>query len=282
MLGYLMDFNTMPTIGFALHCKIQQYSYEYTPDSETIEIIYIKNGTIIAEFEDWECTVPPGSILIIQRNLPFHLYTKNNETNEHSTIQIIADFDIRLTKNLETDYANDKNSLALPVFIAPCPENEKIFKKMNSIISDTGALPESSQMSRSVALVSLLHDICQIFKLQKLTSEKTPSILCYKVKKLIQNNYNKNITLETLSNQIGKTPNYLNHIFKEETGMNIHQFIIKEKIRIISELILSRSLSFKDACFTVGINDVAYGYRLFKKQTGLTPGEFLKSGTHRK
>ncbi|MBQ4515533.1 MAG: helix-turn-helix transcriptional regulator [Clostridia bacterium] len=282
MLGYLMDFKAMPSIGFALHCKIPHYKYEYTPDSETIEIIYIKSGTIIAEFEDWTCTVPPGSILIIQRNLPFYLYTKNNETNEHSTIQVISDFNIKLTKNLEADYQHDKNALVLPVFIAPCTENEKIFKKMNSIISDAGALPESSKMSRSVALVSLFHDISQIFKSQKLTSEKTPSILCYKVKKLIQSNYNENITLETLASQIGKTPNYLNHIFKEETGMNIHQFIIKEKIRIICDLILSRSLSFKDACFTVGISDVAYGYRLFKKQTGLTPGEFLKSGTHRK
>ncbi len=282
MLGYLMKFNTMPSVGFALHCKIPHYKYDYTPDSETIEIIYIKKGTIIAEFEEWKCAVPPGSILIIQRNLPFYLYTKNNETSEHSTIQVIADFNIKLTKNLKNDYSNDKNALVLPVFISPCPENERIFKKMNSIISDAGALPESSKMSRSVALVSLLHDICQIFKSQKLIHENPPSILCYKVKKLIQNTYNENITLEFLANQIGKTPNYLNYIFKKETKMTIHQYILKEKIRIICELILSRALSFKDACYTVGIHDVGYGYRLFKRQTGLTPGEFLKSGTHQK
>lgn len=282
MLGYLMEFNTMPSVGFALHCKIPHYKYDYTPDSETIEIIYIKSGTIVAEFEDWSCTVPPGSILIIQRNLPFYLYTKNNETSEHSTIQVIADFNIRPTKNLEADYSSDKNALALPVFISPCPENERILKKMNSIISDAGALPESSRMNRSIALVSLLHDIYQIFKSQKLIDEKPPSILCYKIKKLIQNAYNETITLEFLANQINKTPNYLNHIFKEETGMTIHQYIIKEKTRMICELILSRALSFKDACYTVGIHDVGYGYRLFKKQTGLTPGQFLRSRTHRK
>jgi len=106
--------------------------------------------------------------------------------------------------------------------------------------------------------------------------------LCYKIKKIITGSKGEDISLDLLSRKIGKTPNYLNYVFKEETGMTIHSYIIKEKVRIICELILSRSLSFKDACQAVGINDVSYGYRLFKKQTGLTPGAFSKGETYSK
>ena len=59
--------------------------------------------------------------------------------------------------------------------------------------------------------------------------------------------------------------------------MGIHQYINKEKVRIISEIISERKLPFKKACESVGIEDVSYGYRMFKKHTGLTPSQFTDS-----
>ena len=76
---------------------------------------------------------------------------------------------------------------------------------------------------------------------------------------------------------MARTPNYLNSVFKKSAGMGIHQYINKEKVRIISELILERKLPFKKACESVGIEDISYGYRMFKKHTGLTPSQYMES-----
>lgn len=282
MYGYLLKFNSIPQTGFALHCKIPRYYQNFTPEQEGIEIVYIKSGTIIVEYLNNEWTALPGSILVLQRNLPFKLYTKNNETNEHSTIQLLTDFKIEVIQNLDSSTISDTDSLAIPFILQPCSANEEIVKKMNAVISDVGDVASGNRMSHGLVLASVLYDINQIWKSQKKVNEKSPSILCYKIKKILSEHIEDDISLEFIAKQIGKTPNYLNYVFKEETGMTIHSHLIKEKVRIICELILSRALSFKDSCQAVGINDVSYGYRMFKKQTGLTPGEFAKSETYEK
>lgn len=282
MYGYLLTFDSLPKVGFALHCKISKYNRMFTPEQEGIEVLYVKKGTVYFEYHGSKWTAPPGSLLILQRDLPFKLYTKNNETSEHSTVQLLTDFIITVTPDLDTDSTYHQDALALPFILYPSSANEEIMRKMNSIISDVGDYSSNNNINRNIILVSVLYDISQVWKSQRKTNVKSPSILCYKIKKLISENIEKDVSLDFLSEKIGKTPNYLNYIFKEETGMTIHNYIMKEKVRIICELILSRIQPFKDACSAVGITDVAYGYRVFKKHTGLTPKEFLKSQTYEK
>lgn len=282
MYGYLIEFSALPVTGFALHCKIPRYYQEFTPDQEGVEIVYVKSGTITVEYNENKWDAPVGSILILKRDLPFKLYTQNNETNEHSTVQILTDFKITVSEDVNADFTLHRESLALPFLLYPGLGNERIMKKMNAIISDAADFSGSGRMSRGLFLSSILYDIGEVWKTQNKTNEKSPSILCYKIKKLIAENEGGDISLDFLSKKLGKTPNYLNFVFKEETGTTIHNHILKEKTRKICELILSRALSFKDACQAMGISDVSYGYRMFKKQTGLTPAQFIKGSTYRK
>ena len=73
------------------------------------------------------------------------------------------------------------------------------------------------------------------------------------------------------------TPNYINSVFKKRQGISIRQYINKEKVSLICELMHHRGVSFKIACENAGIFDVSYGYRLFKKSMGITTKEFLNS-----
>lgn len=276
MYGYMIKFDSIPKAGFALHCKIHNYNKKFTPEQQGFEVVYVKKETITLEYDNNKWEAKPGSILFLQRNLPFILYTKNNEMSEHSSVQLLTDFDVTLSKDLDTDYINNKQALALPFILYPSESNEAIMKKMNTIISGIGESSFGEDMNEGILLTSILYDISQAWKYQQKEKSKTSSVLSYKVKKIISKYTDMNITLEYLSSQLGKTPNYLNYVFKKETGMTIHSYITKEKVRIIGELILDKGLAFNDACNTVGISDISYGYRLFKKHTGLTPKEFSK------
>ena len=89
------------------------------------------------------------------------------------------------------------------------------------------------------------------------------------------------ITLASLAQVMDKTPNYLNSVFSQATGISIHQYINREKMRLAATLMETRQLSFRDACENVGINDLSHGYRLFKRHMGVTPKEYM-SGEHLK
>ena len=84
-------------------------------------------------------------------------------------------------------------------------------------------------------------------------------------------------SLSDISNELSLTSSYINHVFKENEGLPINQYINNKKVLCITELISTQHISFRTACNNVGINDYSYGYRLFKKHTGTTPGMFLKS-----
>ena len=90
------------------------------------------------------------------------------------------------------------------------------------------------------------------------------------------------VFLHILAKQQDISPGYLATVFKKETGITIGQYINSEKIRLISELMNNKGLSFRLACESVGIADVSYGYRLFKKQMGLTPGEYKETSIIKK
>jgi two-component system response regulator YesN len=74
-----------------------------------------------------------------------------------------------------------------------------------------------------------------------------------------------------------KTPNYLNSVFRKATGVSIHQYINREKMRLAASLMEEQSLTFAEACENVGISDLSHGYRLFKRHMGVTPKEYLSA-----
>lgn len=64
------------------------------------------------------------------------------------------------------------------------------------------------------------------------------------------------------------------HLFKQVTGMSPKQYLLKIKVDAACRLLSSTTLSITDVALAVGIEDLNYFGRLFKKQTGKTPSQF--------
>lgn len=65
-------------------------------------------------------------------------------------------------------------------------------------------------------------------------------------------------------------------IFKQVTGSTFNVYLNPRRIEFaIERLRETRHILY--ACYESGFSDPAYFYRVFKKQTGMTPGTFLKT-----
>ena len=62
--------------------------------------------------------------------------------------------------------------------------------------------------------------------------------------------------------------------FKEETGITPLDYVLKYKIKKAGELLTVRKLSVREAAFETGFQSPQYFATVFKKFTGLTPGNF--------
>ena len=87
----------------------------------------------------------------------------------------------------------------------------------------------------------------------------------------LDENYNQNITLDILAARVYLSRSYLAHIFKQETGSTIMEYLILKRVKEAKRLLATTDLPIAVVANKVGYQDFSYFGRIFKKRTGCTP-----------
>lgn len=90
-------------------------------------------------------------------------------------------------------------------------------------------------------------------------------------------NIDSDLSLTHLANLTNINASYLSNLFKNETGSTISDYINSQRINVATHLLKDTHLSIADIAQNVGISDMNYFSRLFKKYTGMTPTQFRKT-----
>ena len=92
----------------------------------------------------------------------------------------------------------------------------------------------------------------------------------------IKCNYDKDLSLDDISNKVFMSPRYLNTIFKDETGVTIYDYITNMRMEAAKKLILDQNITIKKISEKVGYNNIQSFIRMFKKYYRLTPIEYRR------
>ncbi len=95
-----------------------------------------------------------------------------------------------------------------------------------------------------------------------------------KVKRIIDERIDKNISLATLAEAVNMNPQYLSSLFKDETGENLFSYVTRMRIEKAQELLCHTSLKINEIAAIAGYSDYKYFSYVFKRVTGLTPSEY--------
>jgi AraC-like DNA-binding protein len=79
-----------------------------------------------------------------------------------------------------------------------------------------------------------------------------------------------------MAERCGLSPRRFTDLFKQQSGDTFSHYLNRQRIRYACER-LDETGHILYACHESGFNDVAYFYRVFKKHTGRTPGEYLEN-----
>lgn len=104
-----------------------------------------------------------------------------------------------------------------------------------------------------------------------------PGIL--RAKELILSRLDRTVSLEEAAVEAGMSKCYFSTIFAQETGESFTGYVNRMKIERARTLLLRDGLSNNEAAERIGLTDVSYFGKLFKKHTGLSPAQFRRSGT---
>lgn len=108
--------------------------------------------------------------------------------------------------------------------------------------------------------------------------DKANQIIC-RVKKYLQHNYmNYGVSLDNVAEILNINPSYLSSLFKRTTGVNFIDYVTDIRIRNAKTLLKDPLRTAQEIADMVGYESASYFTRAFKRNTGMTPTEYRKSG----
>jgi len=90
----------------------------------------------------------------------------------------------------------------------------------------------------------------------------------------IRQHYNESFSLEDVAKAAHLSVSRLSHIFKEQTGLTIIDYLTNVRIEYAKELLISTNKNCTEICFESGYNDQSYFTRTFKEIVGVPPKQF--------
>ena len=90
----------------------------------------------------------------------------------------------------------------------------------------------------------------------------------------IKEHYRENLSLEQLAVYLDITPEYLSTLFNKEMGVNFTVFLKQFRISHAKRLLRGSDKKIYEIAAEVGYHDPKYFNRVFKEETGVSPGDY--------
>lgn len=115
---------------------------------------------------------------------------------------------------------------------------------------------------------------------QRALSENPTShglVQAQRIKDYLSEHYTEKISLESLSLAMGVSVSQIKRVFREQIGQSMVSYITSLRISQAKRLIREGNLNFTQIAEQVGYDSIYYFSALFKKHTGKTLSEYMRS-----
>jgi AraC-like DNA-binding protein len=83
------------------------------------------------------------------------------------------------------------------------------------------------------------------------------------------------LTLKEMAGMSGLNPVYFDALFKQETGLTMHQYLIRTRVRNAENMLRSGECNASEAAENCGYCDFNHFYRQFKAVMGIPPSQCI-------
>lgn len=95
----------------------------------------------------------------------------------------------------------------------------------------------------------------------------------------IEAHLEENLSLDRLASIFYVSKYHIAHLFKENLGLSLHQYILKKRLSLCRDAILGGT-EINEAALLCGFGDYSSFYRAFKKEYGVSPREYKELYSH--
>lgn len=202
----------------------------------------------------------------VYHTILFQMSILNNNASDACAMKYFTPF-------LENRYSYPK------VITRKYKEVEEIRECLERLICSYKEKDEFFELEIKSQLFHLFHLLfVHIFEKKKIVST-VHSDTVYNVKLIldyISEHYTETITIEELAEILHFSPQYFMRFFKKYTGMTCLDYINDYRLNTAVKLLLETKRAISEIAAEVGLGNVSYFNRLFKRKYEITPREFRK------
>ncbi|MDL2237102.1 AraC family transcriptional regulator [Christensenellaceae bacterium OttesenSCG-928-K19] len=258
-----------PTIASKI-VTLRENDYLQKEQSKT-SIIMVDSGAAYAVISGISYSLAVGDIIIIPRTE--YTLQPANHSNSSAVVLTLGGFQYSGLEENRWPFFENESLILSSVSTEPVMTT---IKQIHRELEDKQVGYETSSAKLAEYLFILIQRYCS----DPSEEEVESTTLLAGIKDYIEKNYEKNITLNSLSEVFFVSPFHISHLFKEKYNISPIQYLIKTRMRVASTLLAQTKHTIFEVSCMVGYPNANYFHMLFKRFTGMSPGKYRK--THAK
>jgi len=100
-----------------------------------------------------------------------------------------------------------------------------------------------------------------------------------KAERFIWENYTRKLSLQEIAGVSGLSAPYFSTIFKEEMGENLSNYLNRLRVEKAATILITTNIPISEIARICGFEDQSWFSKIFKNNTGLTPGKYRDQGS---
>lgn len=211
----------------------------------------------------------PYDLMVLRKNEMHRIYHNSDAAYERIVFGVYPEFFTEHNcKELETEFLKNTNGSENKISAEDCVSSGlyDAFLRLQKYSHNFKELYTPIVDAVITEILYLINNV-KLFSKDDNSDSQLKSIISY-----INNNYTDEISLDELAEQFFISKYHLCRIFKEGTGITVHNYITNKRLMRVKEL-KSEGHSMGDAAMLAGFGNYSSFYRAYQKNYGFAPSD---------
>lgn len=273
-IGYYSLAHPMKLVECGHFITENGWTHKVSTRKSDTEILIGLSGNIPLAIGSEKFNLTRGKVLV---NFPTETIQGSSPVTEPSEffwVHVINQAPLNLLNDIERQHLSESVAV-LPRFFQMAEPN-RCFVIATQLLDI--AHHEGHASSADYAATLLLTELSNDY-LSQLRSDTSDESKVTQIKEWIRLNINKDLTVKNIADHFEINQNYLAAMFKKTAGSTVKEYLNSLKIDQAKYLLLTTTLSVQEISEESYFNDYKYFFRIFKKNTNLTPAKYRNTFT---